>query len=75
MKQRGDTLHVPQISNLSANDKTQQSEVTLQTVTESEVQISIDKWKETSFEIEDLLAIQSQYDLRSEYTNKAKLLN
>lgn len=71
VKGRGDTLHVPNISNLSANDKTQTSEVTLQTVTETETQIAIDKWKEVSFEIEDLVTVQSSYDLRSEYTNKA----
>lgn len=71
VKQRGDTLHIPKISNLSANDKTQGSEVTLQRVTETEATISINKWKETSFEIEDILKAQSQYDLRSEYTEKA----
>ena len=71
VKSRGDTLHIPNISNLTANDKTQGSEVTTQAVTETETQISIDKWKETSFEIEDIVKVQSQYDLRSEYTEKA----
>ena len=71
VKQRGDTIHIPNISNLTANDKTQDSEVTLQTVTETETAISVDQWKEVSFEIEDIVKVQSQYDLRSEYTNKA----
>lgn len=71
VKSRGDTIHIPHISNLTANDKTQDSEVTLQTVTETETTISIDKWKEVSFEIEDIVKVQSQYDLRSEYTSKA----
>lgn len=71
VKGKGDTIHIPNISNLSANDKTAGSEVTTQAVTETETSISIDSHKETSFEIEDILAIQSQYDLRSEYTSKA----
>lgn len=71
VKQRGDTLHIPNISNLTANTKTQGSEVTTQAVTETETTISINNWKETSFEIEDIVKIQSQYDLRSEYTSKA----
>lgn len=68
---RGDTIHIPNISNLTANDKTQGSEVTTQAITETETSISIDQWKETSFEIEDIVKTQSQYDLRSEYTSKA----
>lgn len=71
VKGRGDTIHIPHVSNLSANDKTQTSEVTLQTVTETETPIAIDQWKEVSFEIEDIVKVQSQYDLRSEYTAKA----
>jgi N4-gp56 family major capsid protein len=71
VKQRGDTIHIPHISNLTANDKTQNNEVTLQTVSETETTISINKWKEVSFEIEDIVKVQSQYDLRSEYTAKA----
>ena len=71
VKGRGDTIHIPHVSNLSANDKTQNSEVTLQTVTETETSISVDQWKEVSFEIEDIVKVQSQYDLRSEYTSKA----
>lgn len=71
VKQRGDTIHIPHISNLVANDKTQTAEVTLQNPTETETTIAIDQWKETSFEIEDIVKVQSQYDLRSEYTSKA----
>jgi N4-gp56 family major capsid protein len=71
VKQRGDTIHIPHVSNLVANPKAQNSEVTLQTVTETETTISVDQWKEVSFEIEDIVKVQSQYDLRSEYTNKA----
>lgn len=71
VKSRGDTIHVPLISNLSANDKTANADTTTQTVTESEVQILVNKWKETSFEIEDMVKVQSNNDLMSEYTSKA----
>ena len=71
VKSRGDTIHIPNISNLSANDKTANTDTTTQTVTESETQIAINKWKETSFEIEDIVKVQSNYDLMSEYTSKA----
>lgn len=71
VKERGDTLNVPNISNLTANAKTQGSEITTQAVTETQTQITISRWFETSFEIEDIVKVQSAYDLRSEYTSKS----
>lgn len=71
VKERGDTVHIPSISNLTTNSKVANSEVTLQTVTETETTISINNHEEVSFQIEDIVKIQSAYDLRSEYTNKA----
>lgn len=71
VKGRGDTIHVPHISNLTANNKTANTEVTTQAISETETTIEINKWKETSFEIEDIVKVQSNYDLMSEYTNKA----
>ena len=68
---RGDTIHIPNISNLTTNSKVQGNEVTTQAVTETETTILVDQWEETSFEIEDIVKVQSQYDLRSEYTEKA----
>jgi len=68
---RGDTIHVPNLSNLSANDKAANTEVTLQAVTETETTISIDQHKEASFLVEDIVKVQSNYDLMSEYTSKA----
>ena len=67
----GDTLHVPDLSNLVANDKAASTQVTLQSPTETEFTMTINKHKETSFLVEDLTALQSQYNLRSEYTSKA----
>lgn len=71
VKSKGDTVHIPNVSELTANTKTAGSEVTLQNVTETETTISIDTHKETSFEIEDIVATQSSYDLRSSYTKSA----
>lgn len=68
---RGDTIHIPNLSNLSANNKSSSTQVTLQTVTETENTISINTHKETSFLVEDIVKVQSNYDLLSNYTEKA----
>src|SRR3990167_2061043 len=68
---RGDTIHVPNLSNLSANDKSANAQVTLQAVTETETTININKHKEASFLVEDIVKVQSNYDLMAEYTSKA----
>jgi hypothetical protein len=51
--------------------KTANSDVQTQAVTETDTTITIDKWYEASFAIEDMAAVQSSYDLRSEYSEKA----
>lgn len=67
----GDTIHVPNVSNFTANDKTAGVEVSPQATTEAVVNILIDQHKEVSFRIEDIAATQSSYDLMSLYTDKA----
>lgn len=71
VKAKGQTLQIPNISNLSANAKTANNDVTIQSPTETAITLNINKHYESSFEIEDLLAVQSAYDLRSEYSEKA----
>ena len=71
VKEKGDTIHIPELSNLTANAKVAGTAVTLNNPTETEKTISIDQHFETSFMIEDIAKIQSQYALMSEYTNKA----
>ena len=68
---KGQAIKIPQISNLSVTAKTADADVTTQTVTESSVTLTVNKWYESSFEIEDIVAVQSNYDLRSEYSEKA----
>lgn len=68
--QPGDILHVPNVSNLVANDMNESGEVVAQAVTESEFTLTINEWKESSVLIRDLAAVQSQYSLRREYTRE-----
>lgn len=71
VQQKGDTIHIPDVSNLTANVKTANTQVTLNAPTESETQVLINQHYESSFLVEDILKVQSQYDLQSEYTNKS----
>ena len=72
VRSRGQDIRIPNISNLSATSKTAGSDVTTQTVTETSVTLNINTWYEASFKIEDMVTVQSNYDLRSEYSEKAK---
>lgn len=67
----GDTVHVPSVSNLVANDKVAGVDVQPQAPTESTVDISINKHKESSFYVEDILAAQANRDLMKAYTESA----
>lgn len=68
----GDTVHIPEVSNFSAaRDKSASTEITLDTLTEDEKTISINKHKYVAFAIEDKLAKQSKFDLVGHYTQKA----
>lgn len=67
----GDILHVPDLSELVANDKSASTAVTLQSPTETKFDLTIDKHKHSAFLIEDITKAQSAYDLRKEYTMSA----
>ena len=69
--QPGDTLHIPDISEFTTAAKAANTQVTLQAPTETKFDLSINKHRESSFLIEDLIGVQSSYDLRSEYTKSA----
>lgn len=68
---RGQTINIPNISNLIANAKTANNPVQTQAITETQTVLNINKWYESSFEIEDMVTVQANYDLRSEYSEKA----
>lgn len=67
----GQTLEIPNVSSISANLKAQNTVVTLNYNTETKTTITINKHYESSFVVEDLVKIQSKYDLRSDYTQAA----
>ena len=71
VKSRGQTINIPNISNLNVNAKVANTDVTTQAITETQTVLNINKWYESSFEIEDMVSVQSNYDLRSEYSEKA----
>ena len=65
------TVTIPNLSNLSAVDKVSNTQVTLQAPTETSIILPLDQHKHTAFLIEDLLKAQNNYNLMSEYTQKA----
>jgi hypothetical protein len=64
----GQTVSVPFMATASANDKVANTQVVLNGGTATKVDILINKHKESSVLIEDILDIQSKYELRSEFT-------
>lgn len=68
---RGDIIHIPNVANMTANDKTQGSQVTLNANTENEIQLAINTWKETSFSVEDIVKVLSSYNLTKLYSEKS----
>lgn len=68
---KGKAIYIPNLSNLVANDKLSNTQVTLQSPTETSVTLTINAHKHVAFLVEDILAAQSQYNLISEYTQKA----
>ena len=67
----GDTIHIPFISNLVANNKVAGTKVQFQAPTETQVDLLVDQHKESSFLVEDILAAQADYNIMSLYTDKA----
>ena len=70
MANKGDVLHIPEIGRLAVNDKVANSPVTLQARTETEYTITVDRYKESSFMIEDIAVAQTSFPLRKEYVDE-----
>lgn len=68
---KGDTIHIPAPVRGSANAKAENTAVTIQANTESEVVVNIDKHFEYSRLIEDILTTQGLSSLRRFYTDDA----
>jgi len=67
----GDTLHVPKVSNISANAKSANTQVTLNAPTEGEFTMSLNRHFESSYLVEDRLKFQAKYSIMEEYSPKA----
>lgn len=68
---KGDTIHVPKPTRGSAYAKSENTAVTVQNATESEVQVSINQHYEYSRLIEDITEVQALSSLRQFYTEDA----
>lgn len=71
VKGKGDTINIPTVSNLTANDKAVKTPVTVQAPDETCLSLTIDKHKEVSFLVEDFVEIQTSVTLRDIYTKRA----
>lgn len=68
---KGDTIHIPKPVRGSAAAKAENTAVTIQNGSHTEVTISLDKHKEYSVLIEDIVAVQALDSLRKFYTDDA----
>lgn len=71
VKSGGDTIHVPNVSALTAATKTAGTAVTFQANTETKVDITVGTHQVVPFLLEDITKVQSSYDLMSIYTREA----
>lgn len=70
IKSKGDTLHIPLVSNFTASDKVATSEVVSSANSELDVQLSINKHKAIRVQLEDIAKVQASYDMMGMYTQK-----
>lgn len=66
--QVGDTLHIPFLKEGEAEDFVPGSTIAFQPTVEDEIEFKIDKYKVAHRQIQDILTVQSKYELRSPYT-------
>jgi len=67
----GDILNIPIPGTFVANDKAANTAVTLQVPTDSTVQVALDKHKEASFNVEDIVRAQQNQDVMGLYLDSA----
>ncbi len=71
VKSSGTKIHIPFVSNLAATAVADNTAVTFQAPTESEIQLNLDQQYESSFAIQDKTTIQAAYELGSMYSKRA----
>jgi len=69
----GDVIHVPNISEMTANNKTAATQVVLSAPTETKVDLTINTHKHVAFVIEDVVAskIKGSYNAQKKYAENA----
>ena len=70
IKSKGQTVEIPNLSNLAANAKVANTQVTLNAPTETKTTITINQHFESSVLVEDFADAQSAYDTHAEYREK-----
>lgn len=68
---KGDTLHIPDLSELGTTAKSASTDVSFETFTETKFDLAIDQHFYSAFKVEDIAEVQSFADLRAEYTRSA----
>jgi N4-gp56 family major capsid protein len=69
---KGDALHIPNPSRgLAAQTKAENTAVTLQNLSQSEIVVNLNQHKEVSYLIEDIIEVQGLPTLRKHYTDDA----
>jgi len=71
IKSKGQTVEIPNLSNLTAYAKAANTQVTLNAVTETKTTLVIDQHWESSVMIEDFADAQSAYEMAAQYREKA----
>lgn len=66
----GNLLEIPFVSNLSTTAVSDNTAVTFQAPTETKIQVSLNRYFESSVAIQKRLSIQAAYDLASQYQQK-----
>lgn len=66
----GDLIRMPRISRLGVKPKILKAPVEYQAITENEWSMSVNRYMESSFMVEDIVNIQAHTNLRSEYTTE-----
>lgn len=70
VKARGQALQIPNIANITATAKSANTDVTPTSNTETSTTLNINLWYYAAVKIEDIVAVQANYDLRSLYAEK-----
>lgn len=68
---RGDTIFMPYVSRLAIESKVAGQPVTYQALSDRRWQMKVERYKDVAFAIDKLLEVQSNVNIRGEYTREA----